>query len=279
MNSGMGGISVPRCSGRWLLVLVLLVTPVAVGPTSAAAAAEGCSVVDIQEGKCVFDSQAKGDGVEIGAWRRVFSGRGSGSGSKGIPELPDWNPNALVPDCPVYVDRVCVGEVPPGEPGTPGVTMSDVAHFLVSPEVQSMEPNGWMVVGLDTNFFATGGAHVREGELLGVPASVRFTPVAWHWDYGDGATRSSPTPGSPWARQGVKEFDATATSHIYTGRGTYTIRLMVDYVAEYRIDGGAWIWVPGSLRAPANELVATAGHVKTVLVEHDCIQDRSGPGC
>lgn len=159
------------------------------------------------------------------------------------------------------------------------VTLSDIAHFVPTPAVDHMEPNGWMIVGLDTNFYATGGPHVRDGELLDMPASVRFTPVAWYWDYGDGVTRSSGTPGSTWATQGAREFDPTATSHVYTAAGTYVIRLSVDFVAEYRVAGSSWIRIPGALRVPANDLIATAGSAKTVLVEHDCAANPGGPGC
>ena len=98
-----------------------------------------------------------------------------------------------------------------------------------------MEPNGWMIVGLDTNFFATGGVQVKDGTLLGQPASVRFTPVTWRWTYGDGTSASAAMGGTTWAAQGVREFDPTPTSHVYRSPGTYYIDLSIDYRAEYRI--------------------------------------------
>lgn len=163
--------------------------------------------------------------------------------------------------------------------GTAPITLADIAQFRPNPGVDNMEPNGWMIVGLDTNFYATGGVQVHDGTLLGQPASVRFTPVRWRWTYGDGATATSRTPGSTWASQGVKEFDPTATSHVYRAPGTYYIDLTIDFAAEYRIPGLGWTPIAGTLAVPANRLVATAGDAKTVLVERECTVNPSGPGC
>jgi hypothetical protein len=142
-----------------------------------------------------------------------------------------------------------------------------------------MEPDGWMIVGLDTNFYARAGVQVQDGLLLGEPASVRFTPVRYHWTYGDGTAASRSTPGTTWLAQGVREFDPTPTSHVYRASGTYYIDLTIDFAAEYRWAGGAWTTIAGTIPVPANRLVATAGGAKTVLVEHECTLNPTGPGC
>jgi hypothetical protein len=159
------------------------------------------------------------------------------------------------------------------------ITLADIAAFRPDAGVDHMEPNGWMIVGLDTNFFATGGTQITDGTLLGQPASVRFTPRTWHWVYGDGSGAAGGTPGGTWAGQGIPEFDPTATSHIYRAAGTYYIDLTIDYSAEYRFAGTQWIGIAGILPVPANRLVATAGDAKTVLVERECTVNPTGPGC
>lgn len=159
------------------------------------------------------------------------------------------------------------------------ITLADIAHFRPVPGVDHMEPNGWMVVGLDTNFYATGGPQVVDGELLGFPASVRFTPIGWTWRYGDGASTTRGIPGGTWAALGVEEFDATPTSHIYRAAGTYFIDLDIRYRAEYRFAGLGWTAITGTITLPANRLVATAGDAKTVLVNEECTRNPSGPGC
>ena len=161
----------------------------------------------------------------------------------------------------------------------PAVALSDIAAFRPDAAVDHSEPSGWTVAGLDTNFYATGGASTRDGTLLGLPASVRFTPVAWHWDYGDGTRASRGAGGASWSALGIPEFDPTATSHVYEQYGTYDIDLDVDYAAEYRFAGGPWLGITGVLSLPANRLSITVGNAQTVLVDRDCQQNPGGPGC
>lgn len=78
---------------------------------------------------------------------------------------------------------------------------------------------------------------------------------------------------------GVPEFSDTETSHLYATRGDYVAGLTVDYTAEFRVDGGGWRSVSGTLPAPANPRDVAARHVKTVLVDHDCTENPTGVGC
>jgi hypothetical protein len=169
--------------------------------------------------------------------------------------------------------------IPPGAPGNTGVTINDLKNFPATPGTDHMEPNGWMIVGLDTNFYSVVGVEIVNGTLLGQPASVRFTPISWHWTYGDGTGATRGTPGSTWAAQGIPEFDPTTTSHVYTAKGTYFIDLSITFRAEYKYAAGNWTRVLGTITLPANRLEATAGDAKTVLVNRDCTQNPSGPGC
>ena len=208
------------------------------------------------------------------------SGGGGGSGN-GRPDVSGGASHLVAPCIDVF-EGYCDG-VRPGGPEGGGaadpITLSDIEAFRPTPPVQFMQPDGWMVVGLPTNFYTTTSSHTVGGELLGLPATVRFTPFSYRWRYGDGSSAVLSTRGAPWSTLGLREFDATATSHIYRASGTYVIDLDVDYTAEYRIQDGAWLPIPGSLRLPANRLTATAGDAVTVLVDRDCATAPSGPGC
>ncbi|MCC6855990.1 MAG: hypothetical protein IT189_08010, partial [Microbacteriaceae bacterium] len=96
---------------------------------------------------------------------------GVGSGGSGDPAA------SAPPD--KCLGRVIVkeGECAPTIPTPTTVTLSDVAAFRPDVGTNAMQPNGWAVVGLDTNFLSRGGADVVAGTLLGGPAEVRFTPV------------------------------------------------------------------------------------------------------
>jgi hypothetical protein len=159
------------------------------------------------------------------------------------------------------------------------VTLSDLIGFTPTPGVDHMEPGGWSVVGLDTNFFATANAEVQTGVLLDRPASVRFTARAFRWVYGDGSAATLGAGGAPWKAQGLAAFDPTPTSHRYKAVGAYAIDLTIDFGAEYRYETDDWIPIAGTLAVPANRLTTTVGTAKTVLVARDCVQDPHGPGC
>ena len=88
--------------------------------------------------------------------------------------------------------------MPAAEPGAPTVT--DIATFQVEVATAHNQPEGWGVVGKPTNFYTEGGVHEVTGTLLGQPATVRFTPVAWTWDYGDGHLQTLSTGGNRWSR-------------------------------------------------------------------------------
>lgn len=201
-------------------------------------------------------------------------GSGSGSGNSNTtptsPNDPLWNTEC--PDGGEFVtEGFCIS--------TLVVTLSDIAAFRPTADTNLMEPNGWAVTGLPTNFFSTGGRQIQSGTLLDTAAEVRFTPVVWSWTYGDGTSTRSLTAGGSWADLGLAEFDPTPTSHVYAARGTYTITLAINYRAEYRLGTGPWTPIAGTLRVPSNPLTITVGSMTTVLVDKDCRQNPSGPGC
>ena len=189
-------------------------------------------------------------------------------------------PSSDDPPCLRIVDNRCYISLTRPEDALPGTpTLSDIATFRPQVGTAHMQPNGWGVVGIHTNFYATGDAHVVTGTLLGQPASVRFTPIAWHWDYGDGTASTSTSPGGTWAQLGIREFDAAPGSHLYTAKASYTVSLEIEYAAEYQYAGQPWLPIAGTLLLSANDLAITTWNVKTVLVAEDCLDDPSGPGC
>lgn len=199
-------------------------------------------------------------------------GGGQSVTSRNVPDPACMRPQPGRPES-------CFEAREPGEPGIPPVTIRDIATFIPTPGRQQMEPDGWAVAGLDTNFYAITSAHVVSGTLLGRPAEVRFTPMSYRWNYGDGTTATTSSKGDTWAALGIAEFEPTSTSHVYEQVGDYRITLSIVFVAEYRFDGSAWRPVIGSLTLPANDLYIRAGTAKTVLVEQDCLANPGGPGC
>ena len=197
-----------------------------------------------------------------------------GDASAGPGGLPRRLPNAVPADPAVPVCQ-------PQTPCDPDliVRVSDLVSIPAAAPTQGMEPNGWIVVGVPINFFATASAHARSGLLLGAAAEVRFTPVGFRWDYGDGASRASETGGASWAALNLPEFSETSTSHVYAQPGTVSIGLVVSYAAEYRFAGGDWRAVQGLVLVPTTPITAVADRADTVLVAESCSSNPGGPGC
>ena len=257
---------------RLLLVAVLLGSGLVLGTASAANAVK-CSPAARAAHACadapiVHASRGRHSVIIRGgitkAGGRIHVGPG--------PTI-DIPPAGTDGDCPPNLSAaICNGTVAT-------VTIHDIAHFKPRPGTDHMQPNGWIVVGLDTNFYATVPSELEQGELLGQPAQVRFFPVAWHWTYGDGTQATLGDPGGTWAAQGLRDFDPTPTSHLYRAKGLYEIDLDIQFAAEYQYAGAGWTPVAGTIDVPANRLTAVAGDAKTVLVNHDCLVNPNGPGC
>lgn len=248
---------------------------------SPASAARLCTPEDLRKGLC--DSQVSGstDGTSVvldGSQTSPGSTAGGNDGTGGGPSAPPiMIDQSLIHPCRLGVvdDSICEAVRGADEP----ISIRDIASFIPTPGRQLMEPDGWTVAGLDTNFYAVTEPHVVPGTLLGRAADVRFTPVAFHWAYGDGTALTLPTKGGTWTELGVEEFAPTPTSHVYEQLGDYTITLSISFAAEYRFDGGGWTPVVGQLTLPANELYLRVGTAKTVLVDRDCLTNPAGPGC
>jgi len=291
------------------LVLAGLALLMQIAPDLARTESGGCNRTIAQTGVCPGASATVVDGgVDLSADQEVVTpgrqGTGGGGGNNS-GDGDDWDglPEGVSPvPGGVPVDR---GDASPGPGGLPRrtptvlpadpaipacqpqtpcdpdlvVRVSDLVNIQAAAPSQGMEPDGWLVVGVPTNFFATASAHVRAGPLLGVAAEVRFTPVAFRWDYGDGAFRTAVAGGSSWAAQNLPEFSETATSHVFEQTGTLTIGLVVSYSAEYRFPGTDWRTVQGLVLVPASPITAIADRAGTVLVAESCLGNSRGPGC
>jgi hypothetical protein len=159
------------------------------------------------------------------------------------------------------------------------VTVDDLVNFRPAAASLRMEPNGWTVVGLDTNFWIDVTTNTQSGELLGRTAAVRFTPIGFRFNYGDSADENETISGGSWQTQNLAEFDATPTSHVFAQPGSYTVTAAVEYSAQYQFDGNTWMPVVGTVRTPTNTVEVVAARTSTVLVSDTCLAAPKGPGC
>ena len=191
--------------------------------------------------------------------------------------LVDWDSN-----------RGCWQNSIPGEeaepekgeesPGLPPITITDLATFSPAEGRIVGEPDSLGVVGLPANFVTEAAPHVRSGDLFGFPVDVRFTPVSYTFDYGDGETRTSSSPGASWASLGQAQFTPTDTSHTYSERGTYDARVDIAYAAEIDL-GAGWFPVEGQLDIPGPTQQIRIFEAHTALVARTCAEQPTAPGC
>ncbi|QEW00260.1 hypothetical protein F6J84_09275 [Microbacterium caowuchunii] len=262
-----------------MLTLVLSLALVAMSPSSAS-----CSPDLVAVGACSITNT--GSQIDIGGAGTRPGGPGGGGGGEqgdggqGGGAEEDTSPrydedgNLLAPGCRTVLcrDGYSVGVIPE-------VTLADLASFRPAAPTLASEPAGIGIVGMPTNLVSAASAQSIPGELFGYDVVVRFTPSAFRFSYGDGASRSAPSGGASWAALGQPQFTPTATSHPYTRRGDYLASVTVAYSASVSFDGGRWRDVEGVVE------VTTGGHAvriveaRTALVDRTCLENPAGPGC
>ncbi|WP_247650054.1 hypothetical protein [Clavibacter capsici] len=167
----------------------------------------------------------------------------------------------------------------PAHPVPQTVTLDDVAGFLPHDASLRSQPKGWAVAGTPANFLTDAVSNVIDGQLLNRPAQVRFVPVSFTWNYGDGTISTTDGPGASWKQLGQQDFTTTDTSHVYPTMGDRQVTLTIAYAPSYRFDGGGWQQIPGTLPV---QVVPVTIHVlqgSTVLVGGACGTRHAGPGC
>lgn len=163
-------------------------------------------------------------------------------------------------------------------PGMPTITISDLVRFAPSPVTTATEPGNIGIAGMAANFVAAATVETQSGVLFGIPIQVRFTPEAYLYTYGDGATGALTSPGRTWADLGQAQFTPTPTSHVYREPGVYPADVDVRYSAEVDL-GGGWEPIPGLLTTDGPVQLIRVYEARTALVAHTCDERPDGPGC
>jgi len=265
---------------RRAAVALVLGLVLAGGPTAHASA--GCDSNLASAGLC-----GSNDGSSV-----TITGDKKGPQSPAAPSTPGGASDPSGPAAPEDTRPVCtnviredcrkglirIDAVPSPAPGAPEVTISDVASFAPAAPITLAEPSGLGVAGRPANFVATASVHTREGTILGAPVTVRFTPSAYSFDYGDGTSATRPTGGATWSALSQAAFTPTDTSHVYEHRGEYTSTVTVHYTADVDL-GSGWIPLDGTLPVASPPQTIRIFEAHTALVHHTFTEDPDAPGC
>jgi hypothetical protein len=119
--------------------------------------------------------------------------------------------------------------------------------------IRVQPPDGRTLVNFDTNFFTDTREFDRSVTLLGQRVDLHITPTAFGWRFGDGDSLTTDQPGAPYP-----DLDVT---HSYRRKGQVAPSVDTTYTARFRVNGGPWRDVPGSVTiagAPVDLQVLTA---------------------
>ncbi len=103
-------------------------------------------------------------------------------------------------------------------------------------------PNGRTLVNFATNFYTETQPFTRTITLLGQRVDLRITPASYGWRFGDGTSVSTSTPGAAYPDLQV--------THDYLSAGTVSPAVDTTYTADFRVNGGGWRPVPGTVTIP-----------------------------
>lgn len=271
-----------------LVTLALLLPAVGFGSQVVALSVEARSAGCVHDGTGRVDCNQNDDGSsdnpppkrDRGDSDDPGSGGGSGgSGGGGGTESDEGYPPGLICDHP----DGCPGQ-PPAPPDAPErdgggsvappvPSESDFASFQIPPSTPHALPVDWTVTGKPTAFWADASVRTFSAELLGFPLQVRATPIEFHWDFGDGNSTSTTSPG-----QEPSHPQHGSITHTYSKKGQRTVTLTTVYTGEYNY-GSGWSTIPGTAAVESDGLPMTVYRYHKYRVEDDCNDNPYGTDC
>lgn len=262
-----------------MLSVLLLISAVALGPNSLAPAASTCLEGAIKIGVC--GPVNNGSELTVSATQQQ-----SHPDPDSLLASPDTGHDPVIPMLicqpgPAMVTMCREVVFPPSRSApapTRDVILSDLVRFAPDASSFAVEPGGVGIAGMPTNFVVVATPQTRAGTILGIPVSVRFTPVGYDFRYGDGSAQSSADPGRSWEDLGQPEFTPTPTSHTYRERGTYSASVDVRYAAEVDV-GTGWTPVDGEITVDGAAMTVRILEANTALVARTCAEDPAATGC
>ncbi len=116
---------------------------------------------------------------------------------------------------------------------------------LPAPQLSIQPPNGKTLVGLETIYSTTAEPFTRTLTLLGRQVTLRIEPSNFLWRHGDGTSETTDWAGKTWDHVSP-DIDGYLT-HVYEHTGEVSPSVEVTWSAEFRVGGGAWQRVNGTV--------------------------------
>lgn len=126
---------------------------------------------------------------------------------------------------------------------TPGLVAAAFQQIpLPASELRVQPANGRTLVNFATNFYTDGEPFDRTVTLLGQRVDLHIVPSEFGWRFGDGEVLATADAGAAYPDLRI--------THDYQRQGPVQPAVDTTYTATYRVNGGTWAPVPGSVTIP-----------------------------
>ena len=126
---------------------------------------------------------------------------------------------------------------------TPGIVAAAFRNLPLPPsELIVQPPDGRTLVNFKTNFYTETRPFTRTITLLGQQVDLRIRPTHYGWRFGDGEQLTTTRAGSPFPHLDI--------THRYLDQGHVGPAVDTTYAADWRVGGGPWQPVPGTVTIP-----------------------------
>lgn len=130
---------------------------------------------------------------------------------------------------------------------------SNTAMFRPTKPIGTVSPAGQLKPGQSARFSSKLSVKYGTAVLLGNLVKVRFTPVNWEWNFGDGQSQS----GQVLSTQ--SGLNAVVADHAFVSAGSYAAYIRVEYAVAYRVAGGGWLADPDTIWLSSNGVNVLVG--------------------
>jgi hypothetical protein len=132
----------------------------------------------------------------------------------------------------------------------------DKAVALAPDPKLSFAPSRLGMTGLDSFVWLDPAPRPIEAtaEVPGLMVYAQAQPASFTWNFGDGTSESSDSPGVPWSKGG-------SLSHVYQSRGVYLASVTIRWTASWRTSDSGWqalgaFTTSANTRYPVRQMVA-----------------------
>ncbi|GAA4690076.1 hypothetical protein GCM10023349_00530 [Nocardioides conyzicola] len=179
------------------------------------------------------------------------------------PRDSDWDRVCVRSALEIDADPGRYCDLPPEGGAAPTVTPGSIARAfrrIPLPEAKLViqPPNGRTLVNFETNFYTEQGEFTRAVTLLGQRVELRIWPASFGWRYGDGESERTTSPGAAYP-----DLEVT---HTYLRKGRVSPSVDTTYAAEFRVGGGPWRDVAGTVTIPGTPQQLRVVEARPVLV-------------